>query len=217
MKSDYDVKTDVEDELRWDPDVDAKDIAVAVNSGTVQLSGYTRNYGDKIEAEAATKRVVGVAGVANDIEVRLPNIDQRPDPDIARDAVSAIGRQLPDAATDIKVVVKDGWLSLEGNVEWYTQKERAENAVRWLRGVKGVTNSINIKPSTAPGELKSKIEGAFLRNALIDASKITVEASGGNVTLKGSVKSWSEREEAEHVAWGAPGVFMVDDRIRIGA
>jgi len=217
MKSDDDVKADVEDELQWDPDVDNEDIAVTVKDGTVQLSGYTSSYSDKFEAEAATKRVVGVAGVANDIEVRIPNLDQRPDPDIARDAVDAIARMLPDEAKDIRVTAQGAQLSLEGTVEWYSQKERAESAVRWLRGVKGVANSIQIKPSFKPGDLKSKIQSAFLRNAMIDASRITVETSGGTVTLKGSVWSWSEREAAEHVAWGAPGVFWVDDRISIAA
>jgi osmotically-inducible protein OsmY len=217
MKADQDVKADVEDELQWDPDVDDKDIAVAVRDGTVQLSGYTSSYGDKFEAEVAAKRVVGVAGIANDIEVRIANLDQRPDPDIARDAVDAIARMLPDDAKDIRLTVRNGQLALEGSVEWYSQKERAESAVRWLRGVKGVTNSIQIKPSLKPGDLKGKIQSAFLRNAMIDASRITVETSGGTVTLKGSVKTWSEREAAEHVAWGAPGVFWVDDRISIAA
>jgi len=217
MKTDHDIKADVEDELEWDPDVDDKNIAVSVKDGTVQLSGYTSSYSDKFEAEAAAKRVVGVAGVANDIEVRLPNLDQRPDPDIARDAVDAIARVLPDQAKNVMVTVQGGQLSLEGSVEWFSQKERAESAVRWLRGVKGVANSIQIKPSFKPGDLKNKIQSAFMRNAMIDASRISVETSGGTVTLKGSVKTWSEREAAEHVAWGAPGVFWVDDRINIAA
>jgi osmotically-inducible protein OsmY len=154
MRTDHDIKSDVEDELQWDPDVDDKNIAVSVKDGTVQLSGYTSSYSDKFEAEAAVKRVVGVAGVANDIEVRLPNLDQRPDPDIARDAVDAIARMLPDEAKNIVVTVQGGRLSLEGSVEWYSQKERAERAVRWLRGVKGVGNSIQIKPSSKPGDYR---------------------------------------------------------------
>src|SRR5580700_2618182 len=129
MKTDHDIKADVEDELEWDPDVDDKNIAVSVKDGTVQLSGYTSSYSDKFEAEAAAKRVVGVAGVANDIEVRLPNLDQRPDPDIARDAVAAIKSRLPVVAEQIKVLVRNGWITLEGDVEWDYQRSAAESAV----------------------------------------------------------------------------------------
>src|SRR3981189_2982790 len=121
MRSDSDIKRDVEDELRWDPDLDATDIAVTVKSGVVTLAGFTRSYTDRLEAEAAAKRVAGVLGVANDIEVRLPAIDQRPDPDIARDAVAALKSHLPISYDGIKVVVKDGWLTLEGAAEWQYQ------------------------------------------------------------------------------------------------
>src|ERR1700757_4997411 len=129
MRSDSDIKRDVEDELRWDPDVDSTDIAVTVKNGVVALAGFTRSYSDKLEAEAAAKRVAGVVGVANDIEVRLPSIDQRPDPEIARDAVDAIKMQLPISSQNIKVVVKSGWVTLEGAVEWQYQRQTAETAV----------------------------------------------------------------------------------------
>src|SRR3984957_7912219 len=128
MKSDSEIERDVRDELQWHPDLDAKDIAVSVKNGVVTLAGFTRSYTDRLEAEAAAKRVTGVLGVANDIEVRLPVIDQRPDPDIARDAVAALKAQLPISHDRIKVIVKDGWLSLEGAVEWQYQKSTAESA-----------------------------------------------------------------------------------------
>src|SRR5712675_535634 len=128
MRSDSDIKRDVEDELRWDPDLDGTDIAIAVKSGVVTLAGFTRGYSDKLEAEAAAKRVAGVLGVANDIEVRLPSLDERPDPEIARDAVAAIKSQLPISSEHIKVVVKNGWVTLEGRVEWQYQKNTAESA-----------------------------------------------------------------------------------------
>jgi osmotically-inducible protein OsmY len=213
MKSDSEIERDIRDELKWDPDLDADDIAVSVKNGVVTLAGFTKSYTDRWEAEAVAKRVAGVLAVANDIEVRLPEIDRRPDPDIARDAVTALKAQLPISYDRIKVVVKDGWITLEGAVEWQYQKSTAEYAVRKLKGVKGVTNVITVKPKVEPSELKRKIQEAFKRNAEVDANRITVEANGSEVVLKGSVRSWIEREEAERVAWSAPGVTVVDDRI----
>src|SRR5256885_4275928 len=137
MRSDNDIKRDVEDELRWDPDLDATDIAVTVKSGIVTLAGFTRSYSDKLEAEAAAKREAGVLGVANDIEVRLPALDQRPDPEIARDAIAAGKTRVPIIAEQIKVLVRNGWITLEGEVEWDYQRSAAESAVRRVKGLKG--------------------------------------------------------------------------------
>ena len=217
MRLDADIKRDVEDELRWDPDIDATDIAVAVHNGVVQLSGFVRSYPQKTQAERDAKRVAGVVGVANDIEVRLPVIDQRPDADIVRDAVSALKTELPYSSENIKVIARDGWLTLEGAVEWNYARERAESAVKRLRGAKGVTNSITLKPKAAPFEIRRKIEDAFRRSAELDASRITVEANGSEIVLRGTVKSWAERQEAERTAWAAPGVTKVDNRIAISA
>jgi osmotically-inducible protein OsmY len=213
MKSDSEIERDVRDELKWDPDLDAENIAVSVKDGVVTLAGFVKSYSDRLEAEAATKRVAGVLAVANDIEVRLPAIDQRPDPDIAKDAVAALKSQLPISYDKIKIIVKDGWVTLEGTVEWQYQKTTAENAVRKVKGVKGVTNVITVKPKVEPSELQRKILEAFKRNAEVDANRITVEANGSEVILKGTVRSWIEREEAERVAWSAPGVTKVEDRI----
>jgi osmotically-inducible protein OsmY len=215
MRRDSDIRRDVEDELRWDPDIDATDIAVAVNNGVVALTGFVRSYPQRMQAERDAKRVAGVAGVANDIEVRLPVIDQRPDPDIVRDAVSALKSELPYSSENIKVVAKDGRLTLEGTVEWHYARERAEKAVKRVRGAKSVTNSITLKPKVAPFEVRRKIEDAFRRSAEIDASRITVEANGSEVILRGTVKSWAEREEAERAAWAAPGVTNVDNRVTL--
>jgi osmotically-inducible protein OsmY len=216
MRNDSDIKRDVEDELRWDPDIDATDIGVAVKQGVVTLSGFVHSYSHKYEAETDAKRVAGVVGVANDIEVRLPAIDERPDPEIARDAVSALKNQLPLSWERIKVVVKNGRISLEGEVEWNHQREQAESAVRRIKGVKGITNLIQLKPKVRPDDVKRKIEEAFKRSAEIDANRVTVEANGSEVVLRGTVRSWAERQEAERAAWAAPGVTKVDNRIVIG-
>jgi osmotically-inducible protein OsmY len=218
MKSDEELERDVRDEFKWDPVLDADDIAVSVKNGVVTLAGFVKRYSDRLEAEIAAKRVAGVKAVANDIEVRLPAIDQRPDPDIARDAVAALKTELPISYDRIKVVVRDGWVTLEGAVEWQYQKTTAENAVRKVKGVKGVTNVVTVKPKVEPvepSELKRKIMEAFKRNAEVDANRITVEANGSEVILKGTVRSWIEREEAERVAWSAPGITKVEDRIVI--
>jgi osmotically-inducible protein OsmY len=213
MKSDSEIERDVREELKWEPDLDATDIATSVKDGVVTLAGFTKSYTDRLEAEIAAKRVAGVLAVVNDIEVRLPAIDQRPDPDIARDAVAALKQELPISHDKIKVVVKDGWITLEGAVDWQYQKSAAENAMRKVRGVKGVTNVITVKPKVEPSELKRKIQEAFKRNAEVDANRIEVETSGSEVILKGTVRSWIEREEAERVAWSAPGITHVEDRI----
>ncbi len=215
MRSDSDIKLDVEDELRWDPDIGSDDIAVAVKNGVVTLTGFVRSYGQKLQAEADAKRISGVVGLANDIEVRLPAVDQRPDPDIARDAVAALKAQLTYSWEAIKVLVHSGWVTLEGQVEWHYQRDRAEQSVRRIKGVKGVTNSIQLKPAVLPSEIKRKIEDAFTRNAEIDARNITVEAHGGEVVLRGKVRSWAELRQAERAAWAAPGVTKVDNRITI--
>lgn len=213
MRSDAEIEQDVREELQWDPDLDASDIAVSVKDGVVTLAGFVRSYTDKYEAEAAAKRVAGVVAVANDLEVRLPSVDERPDPDIARDAVAALKSMLPISYQNIKIVVKNGWVTLEGQVEWQYQRQTAENAVRRIKGVKGVSNLIQLKPRAQPEEIKKKIQEAFRRNAELDANRIMVETNGSEVILKGTVRSWIEREEAERVAWSAPGVTKVEDQI----
>ena len=213
MRTDQAVQEDVEQELQWDPDLDATNIAVSVKDGVVTLAGFVKSLTDKYEAESAAKRVAGVRAVANDLEVRLPAIDERPDPDIARDAITAIQIQLPISFETIKVVVRDSWVTLEGQTEWQFQKNTAENAVRRVRGVKGVANLIVLKPRAKPADIWQKIQEALKRNAEIDANRVTVETDGSEVILSGTVRSWLERHEAERVAWSAPGVTKVEDRI----
>jgi osmotically-inducible protein OsmY len=213
MRSDSEIERDVKEELQWDPDLDATDIAVSGKQGVVALTGFVKSFSDKYEAEAAVKRVAGVVGVANDLEVRMPSIDERPDPDIARDAVAAIKSQLPISSEHVKVIVKNGWVTLEGHAEWQYQKSTAESAVRRIKSVRGVINDIMLKPQVEPADIQRKIQAAMKRLAEVDANRVSVEANGSEVILKGTVGSWVEREEAERAAWAAPGVTKVEDRI----
>ena len=215
MRTDSEIKKDVEDELRWDPDIDATDVAVAVHNGVVALTGFVRSYMQKTQAERDAKRVAGTLGVANDIEVRLPYINKRPDPEIARDAAQKLQNELPYSSQYIKVTARDGWLTLEGSLEWNYQRDRAEKAVRSVRGVVGVTNDITLRPRVAASDVKRQIEEALKRSAELDANRITVETAGSKVMLKGTVRSWAERTEAERAAWQAPGVTTVENQIAI--
>jgi len=213
LRGDDEIRNSVLFELKWDPKITSPDIGVAVKDGVVTLSGFVSSYWEKDAAEKAAKRVYGVRGVANDLEVKL--ITTRTDPEIARDAVHELESHVSIPADNIKVTVKNGWMTLEGKVDWHYQKLLAESAVKKLRGVLGVTNQIEVKPQVTPTEIQSKIEEALRRSAELDARRITVEVDGTTVKLYGNVRAWVEREEAERAAWSAPGVTRVENNITV--
>jgi osmotically-inducible protein OsmY len=214
-KSDTQLKTDVLAELKYEPSVKVTDIGVLVKDGTVTLNGYATSYGEKWDAVRAAKRVAGVHEIADDIEVKLPGSVRRTDGDIAGAAANQIERSMKIPTGTAEVTVRGGWITLEGESEWGYQKNAAENAVRYLAGVKGVTNQIKIKPKLVAAEVETAIKCAFERTALLDAKKIQVETSGNQVILRGKVRNYAEREEAERVAWAAPGVFSVDNQLKV--
>jgi osmotically-inducible protein OsmY len=212
--TDHELQHEVRGELKWDPSVDATRIAVSVNDGVVTLSGRVSTYPEKVAAEKAAKRVRGVRAVANEIEV-VPDGAPPPDEEIAREALKALKWNIFVPSRKIKVSVSDGWVTLYGEVNWQFQKQAAEDAVSSLLGVKGVNNRIMVRPVIPPEELHAKIENALKRNAEVDARRIFVDVHDRLVILRGTVRSFAEREAAERAAWSARGVEGVENHLEV--
>lgn len=214
-KDDMDIQTKVMEELGWDPSVRNEEIAVAVKDGVVTLAGFVDSYAQKRAAERATERVSGVHAVAEGLQVRLPGAHVRSDTELAHQVATALqwDVQVPDDR--VKARVENGWITLEGQVEWQYQRNAADRAVRDMTGVRGVTNLVTIEPRVSTYDVTKRIKDALRRRAELDAGGIEVEAREGTVTLKGTVRSWLERRDAENAAWGALGVNRVDDRLTV--
>jgi osmotically-inducible protein OsmY len=215
VKTECQLQRDVLNELEWEPRVDHAHIGVAVKHGVVTLSGRVPSYGEKYEAVKAAKRVYGVSGVADELEVKIPGASERTDSDIAEAAVCALKAHASVPDDQIQVTVRDAWVTLDGSVEGEHQRAAAEGCVRYLAGVTGVSNAITIKPRAAPADVKKKIDEALQRSAKTDGRRITVGVKGRNVILRGNVRSAAERTEAERAAWAARGVSSIDNQIKI--
>jgi osmotically-inducible protein OsmY len=213
------LQREVQEELEWEPSVNASQIGVAATQpGIVTLTGTVATYAEKVSAERAAKRLSGVRAVANDIEVQPIGSMKRTDTDIAQAVLRALDWDIAVPHEKIKARVDNGWVTLEGEVVLQFQRAAAENAVRRLNGVRGVTNQIRlqVRPSAQPAEVKNRIEAALRRSAEIDARGIQVDAKDSMITLRGKVRTWAERDEAERAAWGAPGVLAVKDELTVG-
>jgi osmotically-inducible protein OsmY len=215
MKTDAALQMDVIAELKWEPSVNAANVGVEVKDGIVTLAGHVDTYAEKWDAERAALRVSGVKAIAVEMDVKLAGANKRTDTDIARSALSVLLWTTPVPPDSVQVKVENGWLTLSGEVEWEYQRQSAANSVRYLMGVTGISDQIVIKPKLSPAAIRTDIEAALKRRAQTDSRRISVAVNGHEVTLGGSVHSWSEKDLATHSAWGTPGVRNVVDKMTV--
>jgi osmotically-inducible protein OsmY len=215
MKSDSQLRQDVEEELEWEPSVDERQVGVAVSDAVVTLTGAVGSLPEKWNAERAVERVSGVRGVANDIEVRLA--EERRDPEIAEAAANALQWNAMVPAGRVTAEVEDGRITLTGAVDYDYQRRAAEREVRDLWGVRGVSNLITVEPQVSPKKIEAEVQRAFQRQAALDANRVAVEVAGSVVTLRGEVRSLAERRQAERAAWAATGVSEVRNHLTANA
>lgn len=215
MKTDSQLQQDVMDELQWEPRVDHANIGVAATDGVITLSGFASSYAEKIAAEKAARRIKGVRGLAEEIEVRLPSQAKTADPEIAKRIADIFDWSAMIPNNKIAVKVEHGWVTLTGMVDGHFQRKSAVDFASRISGVTGVSNQITVKEAASPLDVKDRIMAAFRRNADLDASSITVSADGNTVRLGGQVHAWYERQIAERAAWSAPGVDRIEDNIML--
>lgn len=211
MKTDLQLQKDILDELAFDPAIDHRHIGVAVDSGVVSLSGHACSYAEKLAAEQAARRVAGVKALAIELDVRLPSDSRRSDVEVAKSVENTLMWTSNVPINYINIMVENGWVTLSGDADWEYQRRAAEDAVRPLLGVTGLTNLIQVRPhpKVSAATLKSDIEQALQRLAVSEAEHIKVETNGSEVTLSGTVHSWIEADMARQTAWRASGVKQV--------
>ena len=214
MKTDKQLQQDVIDELQWEPSIDATEIGVSVYEGVVTLSGFVPSYTEKAAAERATGRVNGVKAIAEEIQVKLPESSQRSDVEIAQAALTALDWNVV-LKDKVKVKVEHGIVTLSGAVDWNYERDAAKRSVENLMGVRRVHNLIQVRSRPSVTDVKDQIKMAFARAASFDAGRVEVETQAGEVVLKGVVRSWAERKDAEEAAWAAPGVSRVRNDLRV--
>jgi osmotically-inducible protein OsmY len=218
MKTNYELRKDVMDEIRWTPQLRAiaAEFGVAAKDGVVTITGVVDSYWKKVAVEHAAQQVSGVKVVASDVEVRVGSSGKRTDNEIAHAVRSALRWSSALADEDVDVKVDDGWVYLQGKVDLRSQRDLIQNIVENLKGVTGVCNAIKLEPRRVDtGQLKGKIAAAFRRSATLDSAAVRIHTEGGKVSLKGMVRSWAEKKEAESIASAAPGVVTVDNEIEV--
>lgn len=215
MKKDIEIQEDVISQLKWEPFLKASDIGVVVKNGIVTLSGTVANYSQKLAAERAAKKVTGVRGIAEDIQIGVSPVFRKNDTEIAESVLNALKWHSAVPEEKVNVKVEDGIVTLEGEVEWEYQRSSAKDSVDHLLGVRNVVNNISVKPKVSVADIKNKISAAFHRTATIDADRISVEVVGNKVILEGKVRSYAEKEDAMDAAWAAPGITTVENNLEL--
>lgn len=213
MKKDIEIQKNVVEEIKCIPLINANEIGVIVKNGIVTLSGTTDSYPKKVAIEKAVKKVKGVKGIAEDIEVNLTNSFKKTDSEIAQIIMNALEWQSSAQTDEVRILVEDGWVTVEGSVNWDFERKSVTKVIENIVGVKGINNNLKIINKPTSADIKNKILASFIRNASIDASKIEITTEGSKVTLSGSVNTWDEYEEAERSAWSTPGVSVIENQL----
>jgi osmotically-inducible protein OsmY len=215
MKADAELQRDVSEELKWDPRVIDDEVGISVRSGVVTLTGFVPSYAEKLAAVEAVERVAGVRAVAQELSIKIHPLSEQSDTELAHQILNTLAWDIEVPHKQITARVENGWVTLEGEVDWQFQRNAAERVVRYLIGVSGVSNLITIKARVSKDDVAQHIRAALRRSADADSKRIQVATDGGTVRLTGTVRSWVEKAEAERAAWGTSGVTTVDDRLSI--